>query len=161
MKRSLLAYNGFGTVAAIALWYGLVLIGVEPTILFVGAVAGILLCAGMARKAAPWWAIVVSLLALFVVSLIAATISESTDVPHTFIVLGTLALGLPITASVHGHYRFDLEDILPGVPAFMAFVWVEELGGLWGIGAAFFMFAAQVGLAYWLRLQKLKQVSAT
>ena len=167
MERSLLAYNGFGTVIAILLWYGFVQVGVDPAIFFAGALAGILLCAGMSEKDAPWWAITAVLTIIAVVSVLAPWgISHANsdhityvDAKHIFLVFGTLALGFPIMSRVHGHYRFDFEDIFPGVPAFLAFAWFVNLGVWWGVGAAFFMFSFQLGLAYWLLLQEKKLVN--
>ncbi|MEK7100970.1 MAG: hypothetical protein AAB921_02620, partial [Patescibacteria group bacterium] len=150
MKRSLLAYNGFGTVFAILLWYGLAQVGLDPTVLFTGVVAGVLLCAGLSERGTPWWAIILVLTAIATVSvLITWGVSHanfgqtaSADAKHVFIVISTFFLVMPICSRVFGTYQVEILPSLPGVPAFLAFAWFVNLGVWWGLGSAFVMFAA-------------------
>lgn len=157
MKRSLLAYNGFGTVFAILLWYGLVLVGLDPVVLFAGVVAGILLCAALAEEAAPWFWMPLVLVVVGIISYGAARLVVGANAPHVFLVIGTLFLTVPICSRVLGTYQLHFEQMLPGTPAFLAFAWFVNLGTWWGIGAAFFMFAVQASLA----IVNKKEVSAT
>lgn len=154
MKRSLLAYNGFGTVFAILLWYGFIWIGLDdPAVLFVGAVAGLLFSAALAEEAAPWFWLPLVLIVLAIVCLGAAHLIKEVDALYMFLVVGTLFLTVPISSRVLGTYELHFEQELPGTPAFLAFAWFVNLGIWWGIGAALIMYAAQLGLAYWLKLK--------
>ena len=159
MKRSLLAYNGFGTIIAIVLWYALAQIGIEPIIVFVGAVAGLLLCASLVEEPTSWFWMLLVLLIVAIVSYGAAHAITEANALHMFLVCGTLFLTVPISAQVLGTYKLHSEQMLPGTPAFLAFAWFVNLGVWWGVGAAFFMFSFQLGLAYWLLLQEKKLVN--
>lgn len=148
MKRSLLAYNGLGTVFAIVLWYGLMWVSLDPAIFFAGSVAGILFGAALAVKTDEWFWLPLVLAVVAIVCFVAAQFVVGVDALHMFLVCGTLFLTIPINARVLGSQDLDFKKMIPGVPAFMAFIWFVNLGVWWGIGSAFLMFAVQAITLY-------------
>lgn len=153
MNKLLWGYSGLGSVSAIAIWYLASRAGIDPAILFVGAVAGILLCAGMVDLDEPWWPIMVPLGLALVVSALADWFGAA-DWRQTFVVLGCALLSWPLCYRALGSYDEPFNVKVLGVPAFMAFAWFVNLGAWWGLGAASAMFALQAVIFYWPRLKK-------